>query len=145
MQHSSLDDEEAFKQAGIVKSEADSDRNFGILYTERDIATRIISVCDDPTGPCEPSLWTLVSQPSVVFWVSPHLPLFVLLALIYLNSGDLSSNRYELGLFSWPLADLNKLSTANCACLNVVPRYHFICSWHSFGHTDTTTWIFPLP
>ena len=49
MQHSSLDDEEAFKQAGIVKSEADSDRNFGILDTERNIATHIISVRDDPT------------------------------------------------------------------------------------------------
>ena len=42
------DDKDAFKQAE-VDSAHDSDSDFAVLSTERDIATHIVSVHDDPT------------------------------------------------------------------------------------------------
>lgn len=58
-----------FKQSEIEFGHA-SDSNFGVLDSERDFATHIISVHDDSSlnpGHCEPSLWVLVSRHSVVF------------------------------------------------------------------------------
>lgn len=43
-----IDGKEAFKEIE-VESAHDSDDNFGVLRTERDIATHIVSVHDDPT------------------------------------------------------------------------------------------------
>jgi hypothetical protein len=42
------DDKDAFKQAG-VDSTHDRDSDFAVLTTERDIATHIVSIHDDPT------------------------------------------------------------------------------------------------
>ena len=42
------DDKDAFKQAK-VDSDLDSDSDFAVLSSERDIATNIISLQDDPT------------------------------------------------------------------------------------------------
>ena len=42
------DDKEAFKQVE-VDSAHDTDSEFGVLSSERDIATHIVSVHDDPT------------------------------------------------------------------------------------------------
>ena len=42
------DEKDAFKQAE-VDSAHDSDSDFAVLSTERDIATHIVSVHDDPT------------------------------------------------------------------------------------------------
>lgn len=47
-QLSPLDDKEAFKEAEI-DSAHDSDSDFGVLDSERDLVTHIISVHDDPT------------------------------------------------------------------------------------------------
>jgi hypothetical protein len=43
-----LDDKDAFKQAE-VDSAHDSDSDFAVLSSERDIATHIVSLHDDPT------------------------------------------------------------------------------------------------
>ena len=45
-----LDEKEGFKQAGIESSVDESDdSNFGVLESERDIATHIVAIHDDPT------------------------------------------------------------------------------------------------
>lgn len=46
-QISPSDDKDPFKQTE-VDSAHDSDSDFGVLHSERDIATRIVSVHDDP-------------------------------------------------------------------------------------------------
>ena len=44
-QLSPLDEKEVLKQAGVDES----DENFGVLESERDIATHIVTIHDDPT------------------------------------------------------------------------------------------------
>ena len=48
-QHSPLDIEKDALKQGEITSAHDSDINFGVLDSERDIATNIITVHDDPT------------------------------------------------------------------------------------------------
>ena len=54
-QHSPLDIEKDALKQGEITSAHDSDINFGVLDSERDIATNIITVHDDPTL----NTWTL--------------------------------------------------------------------------------------
>ena len=128
-----------------------SDDNFGVLESERDIATHIVTIHDDPTL----NPWTLrafilglgLSAFGGVLGKS-----FTLLQLIIYrwNLKFWTAEIYHLKpVWAWPLpwllTDFNKLSAANAPCLDVVPGYYFVCSWDSFRCSNTTMRILALP
>ena len=135
-----------------VDSAHDSDSDFAVLSTERDIATHIISVRDDPTL----NPWTIrafviglgLSAFGGVLGKSKFLLFFFLSGvetLAFEQRRYTTSNQYGLVFFFLLPTHLIKLSTANCIGVNAVPGHYFIYSWHNFGDSNTAKGILPYP
>ena len=131
-----------------IESAHDNDSNFGILDSERDIATHIISVHDDPTL----NPWTLrafIVGIGLSAFGSVLGKLFFALRyyLVFLWFGQrrsITSNLYELLFLTVQCQLIQKPSTAGCSCLDIVLGHYLIYSWDGFGRSDTTTRILPL-